>query len=151
MHAFCLAIVFKLLTSISLKESIQVIDAQCDHENTSVYQFCLSADVPDQVPNFLASRTVLSSSVQSITLTWDMPFDNFLPIVSYEIENCKREPTEIPPQCTANGSIILSPNVTEYTTNVSTDASYQFEITAQNSIGSSNGSIVKVLQREFIS
>ncbi|XP_065913056.1 uncharacterized protein [Dysidea avara] len=106
----------------------------------------VSTDVPDQVPNFLASRTVLSSSVQSITLTWDMPFDNFLPIVSYEIENCKREPTEIPPQCTANGSIILSPNVTEYTTNVSTDASYQFEITAQNSIGSSNGSIVKVLQ-----
>jgi len=91
---------------------------------------------------------VLTSSVQSITLTWDMPFDNFDPIIMYEIENCMRIPTEIPPQCTSVDNITLSPNTTEYATNLSTNALYQFEITAHNSIGVSNGSLVTVLQRE---
>ena len=78
-----------------------------------------------------------------------MPFDNFDPIMSYEIENCKREATVLPPQCSAIGNTVLSSNVTQYTTNVSTNALYQFEITALNSIGESVGSFVTVLEREF--
>ena len=54
------------------------------------------------------------------------------------------EATDIPPQCTSVGNVLLSPNVTEYTTNLFTNALYQFEITAQNSIGVSNGSFVTV-------
>ena len=79
-----------------------------------------------------------------------MPSDNSDPIVFYEIEICMREPTEIPPQCTSVSNVVLPPNVTEYTTNLSTNALYQFEITAQNSIGVSNGSFVTILQRESI-
>ena len=106
----------------------------------------ISVDAPNQVFNFSATRTVLSPSVQSITLTWDMPFDNFDPIVSYKLENCKREATVLPPQCSAIGSVMLSSNVTQHTTNVSTNALYQFEITALNSIGESVGSFVTVLE-----
>jgi len=80
-----------------------------------------------------------------------VPSDNSDPIISYEIENCMREATEIPPQCTSVGNVTLLPNVTEYTTNLSTNALYRLEITARNNIGVSNGSVVTVLQRESIS
>ena len=93
--------------------------------------------VPDQVPSFtgVADSTTLEGNTLNITLSWGEPFSNFDPITNYTV-TCSGDVTCPPSFITTDNStrsyIIVNLNATTI---------YSFNVTATNSLGSSEPAI----------
>ena len=93
--------------------------------------------VPAIVPNVKPDLIIIRTNI-TLTLSWEEPFHNFDPIVSYTV-SCSGDVT-CPPNFTTNDNTTRSYTIT----NLTTMTTYTFSVVATNSIGSGEAGVVNV-------
>ena len=96
-----------------------------------------STGVPKMISDITARDININGNDVTLTLSWEEPFNNLNPIMSYTV-SCSGDVT-CPP------SFTTTDNTTSYTiTNLMPDIHYIFSVVATNSIGSGKAGVVVI-------
>jgi len=99
--------------------------------------------VPDAVTNLRYNITLLEKGNVSLLLTWDIPFNNFDPIVNYSVSGCIRQSESsmssmsVLEQCPSFNILSVLDNTTKiFSMNgLQSSTRYVFRVAAANSLG----------------
>ena len=94
------------------------------------------AGAPNQVPTLHIDTATLEGDMVNITLSWEEPFNNFDPIVSYTVL-CSGDD-----QCPEDFTTLDNTTRSYTITNLTSVTNYTFSVVATNSIGSGEAGVV---------
>lgn len=124
-----------LLLSITLLDNILHIVYRF---NNIIVYFVLYIAVPSKIPDVFVISELVSADGDNVTLTlsWDEPFDNFNPILSYTISCTSRS------ACPAAVTVYNTTSVN--LKNLMARTMYTFSVIATNSIGNGEAGVLNI-------